>query len=265
VSAREPAFRFVVAAYAAEPWIRRCLRSIQRQTVRSFRCMVVDDQSPDGTFEAARDAVAGDERFVVERAARKAYALGNRVRIVREIATDRDDVLVVVDGDDWLAHDRVLETLSRAYADPDVWMTYGSHRRWKNKLLHRIGWTKRRGIAEPYPPGVLRERSFRDHPFLASHLRTFKRFLFNAIHDGDLREADGSYYAVGGDVADTVPMLEMAGPDHIQFIEEVLYVYNGSNALSDHRVNRDAQVRVHERIRSRPRYPLLRRDAASGD
>ena len=43
------------------------LASLQEQTEESFRAFVLDDGSEDGTFEAAREAVAGDDRFVIER------------------------------------------------------------------------------------------------------------------------------------------------------------------------------------------------------
>lgn len=252
------AFRFIVAAYKAEPWIARCVRSMQRQTVKGFRCTIVDDASPDGTFEKAQAVVAGDERFTLTRNDTNRGALGNRVAMVRG-AGDPDEVCIIVDGDDWLMHDRVLERLAAVYADPDVWITYGSHQRWKNKLLHRIGWTKRRGIAEAYPEDVVRERSFRSHTFLASHLRTFKQFLYDAISDDDLRDEDGAYYKFAGDVADTIPMLEMAGPDHIRFIEEMLYVYNNSNVLSEHRVDATEQQACEARVRTGRRYDLLKR------
>ncbi len=253
-------FRFIVAAYKAEPWIERCLRSMQRQTVKRFRCTLVDDASPDDTYEKARSVVAGDERFHITRNEQNKGPLGNRVAMVRGQG-DPEDVCIIVDGDDWLMHDRVLESVGSVYADPDVWITYGSHQRWKNKLLHRIGWTKRRGIAEAYPEAIVRERDFRAHTFLASHLRTFRQFLYDAISDEDLRDEDGAYYKFAGDVADTIPMLEMAGPEHIRFIEEMLYVYNNSNVLSEHRVDAMEQQACEARVRARPKYELLRRTA----
>lgn len=256
-----PAFHVVVAAYRAERWIGRCLASIQRQTRSDFRCWVRDDQSPDATLERARAAVAGDERFRIDRAEPKAWALGNRVALVRGSGARPQDVFVVVDGDDWLAHRRVLERLAEVYADPGVWLTWGSHQRWKDRLLHRIGWTRRRGIAAPYPEDVVRRRAYREHPFLASHLRTFRRFLHDALRDEDLRDEHGSYYRVGGDVADTLPMLEMAGPEHARYLDEILYVYNGSNELSDHRVHLEAQLAVDRRVRAAPPYRPLERPA----
>ena len=249
-------FCIVTPVFRAAPWIRRCLRSIQAQTI-DFRCIVRDDQSDDGTYELARDHVAGDARFVVERSESRMYALGNMVAGIRKIAHDPEDVVVSVDGDDWLRHRHVLERLREVYASPDVWMTYGSHQRWKNKLLHRIGWKVRRGIAAPYPPDVVARRGYRGHKYLASHLRTFKRFLFDAIDDADMRDENGRYFATACDVVHMIPMLEMAGPDHVRYLDELLYVYNNSNPINEHRVARDQQLSVEAIVAGRAPYAPL--------
>lgn len=249
-------FRVVTPAFRAAPWIERCLASIQAQTV-DFRCIVRDDQSDDGTFERARARVAGDARFVVERSDERLYPLGNLVAGIRRVSQDRDDVILTVDGDDWLRHKRVLERLQEAYASPEVWLTYGSHQRWKNKFLHRVGWTVRRGIAASYPPDVVKNRTYRSHKYLASHLRTFRRFLFDAIDDADLRDEEGHYYRAAGDVAHMIPMLEMAGPEHVRYLDELLYVYNNSNPGNERRVAADMQQCVTDAIAAKPRYQAL--------
>ena len=38
-----------------------------------------------------------------------------------------EEIVLVLDGDDCLAHENVLKALNKAYADPDVWMTYGNY------------------------------------------------------------------------------------------------------------------------------------------
>lgn len=253
------AFRIVVPVYKAGPWIGRCLRTIRRQTVRDFLCIVLDDQSPDDTYERAQAEVAGDDRFLVERTPERRLALGNIVEGIRRSSTDDEDVIVTVDGDDWLAHAEVLALLDRHYADPDVWLTYGSHRRWKNKLRHRLGLKKRLGIANAYPNAITEARFFRWHEFTASHLRTFRKFLWDAVDDADLRDDAGVYYRTAWDLAVMFPMMEMAGPAHIRFIEEMIYVYNNSNPISDHRAAADDQILTACRIRQKPAYPLLER------
>lgn len=250
-------FCIVTPTFRAAPWIQRCLHSIQRQTVKDFRCVVRDDRSDDDTLARAQEAVAGDERFLVVRSETRLYPLGNILTGIRQISDDPEDVIVTVDGDDWLRHRRVLERVRDVYASPDVWLTYGSHQRWKNKLLHRLGWTVRRGIAAPYPEDVASRRAYRSHTFLASHLRTFKRFLFDAIRDEDLRDADGHYYRRAGDVAHMVPMLEMAGPEHVRYLDELLYVYNNSNPISEHRIDAETQVDTAGEIAAKPPYEPL--------
>ena len=53
------------------------------------------------------------------------------------------------------------------------------------------------------------------------------------------------------------PMVEMAGPEHHRAIENVLYVYNRHNPLSDDRVNRKDQLDTEAIIRSFEPYNRL--------
>jgi hypothetical protein len=46
---------------------------------------------------------------------------------VQHIDPHGEDVLMVVDGDDWLAYEQVLERLIGIYRREQRWMTYGSH------------------------------------------------------------------------------------------------------------------------------------------
>ena len=36
-----------------------------------------------------------------------------------------EEIVVLVDGSDWLAHEWVLERLNQYYANPDLWITHG--------------------------------------------------------------------------------------------------------------------------------------------
>jgi len=252
-----PAFRVVVPVRNAEGWISRCLRSIRRQTVRDFRCVVLDDVSTDRTLERARAAVAGDDRFVVEAAPRRRYSVENVAVGIGAIAMAPTDVIVHVDGDDWLRHRRVLSALARVYADDGVWVTYGSHQRWKGSRRDRLGLRCKRGIARPYPPEVLDEGRVRAYPWCASHLRTFRRFLWDAIRPEDLRDEDGSWFRTVGDLVTMFPALEMAGSAHAVYLHEMSYVYNTSNPLNDHRSALADQQRAERFVRQRPAYARL--------
>ncbi len=53
----------IVPIYNVEPYLRACLESVQRQTVRDLEVILVDDGSTDGSAAIAREFVAADPRF----------------------------------------------------------------------------------------------------------------------------------------------------------------------------------------------------------
>lgn len=254
-------FLIVSASYQCVSWVDRCIGSVQAQTYPHFRHVLVDDCSSDGTLEKARAKVGNDSRFVMLSNTERSFPLANIVRATREAGGDADDVIVVLDGDDWFAHDRVLEHLAKAYADPEVWLTYGSHR------LHyaprrRDRWLRRavRGKVYAYPEVVAELAHYRYYDFIASHLRSYRRFLWDALRDEDLRDSDGSYYRAAADAAIMWPLLEMATSQHWRYLDEVLYVYNNKHGLSENRPgSRREQLRIAMTVRAKPCYaPLLR-------
>ncbi len=48
----------------------------------------------------------------------------------------------------------------------------------------------------------------------ASHLRSYRKFLWDGVRDADLRDADGEYFCSAADVATMLPLLEMASAAH---------------------------------------------------
>lgn len=248
--------RVVVPVYRSERWIRRCIASIRRQTVADFRCIVVEDHSPDATWESLETAVGNDPRFEIVRNDERRFQLANRLEGIRRIATDPDDVVVLIDGDDWLLTDEAFARILREYDDPEVWCTYGSYRSRKRSWWRRLKpW--RSPSTRPYSQRVLAQRSFREVRWWAGHPMTFRRFLFDQIDDADLRDDDGGYYRAATDQALFMPMMEMAGAAHLRHIPEPLYVWNKANPMSAAEAYRELQNHSTAHMRARQRYPLL--------
>lgn len=258
-------FAVVTGAWQCERWIGRSIASVRNQSYDRIRAVVIDDASSDATYRHAVAAVAGDDRFTVIRNERRAGMLANIVRATRLAAQAPDDVVVIVDGDDWLKHERVFERLAALYADPAVWLSYGSHELYRPRLRDRLRGRRTLGQAAPIPDSVARLGLFRyqNGPWRASHLRTYRKFLWDGVRDADLRDDDGEYFSSAADVATMVPLLEMATQAHIRFVPDVLYVYNNDHALSDNRepvpVSERQQFVCALKIRALPRYaPLVR-------
>ena len=134
-------------------------------------------------------------------------------------------------------------------------------RRWRDRLRGRPN----RGQARPVPDSVARLGLYRYHtgPWCASHLCSYRKFLWDEIRDEDLRDDDGEYFCSAADVATMLPLMEMAGPEHARYLPDILYVYNNDHASSDNQ----EPVAAYERqqficalkIRAKPRYQRLLR------
>jgi len=166
-------------------------------------------------------------------------ATANLASVIRPRAPR--EIVVWLDGDDWLADDHALEHVASIYStDPDVWLTYGSY-------VHADG---RRGICAPYE-----STAYRVEPWKASHLRTFRAGLFQRIKPENLR------FDLAVDQAVMLPMLEMAGAARVKFVPRVLAIYNYANSY-EHRASAyelAAERRAARAIRALPTYPRLER------
>lgn len=256
-------FGIVCPGWNCSEWVARSLHSVQRQTYPHFKCVVVDDMSSDGTFETAQAAVAGDPRFTVLRNETRQYPLGSIVKASRLAVERPEDVLVIVDADDWLKHDGALQFLADLYADPSVWLSYGSNellnKPWRERLLGRTV----RGQAAPFPSAISQRNLYRYMlgPYLAVHLRSYRKFLWDALRDEDLRDDHGGYFRACADPATMWPMMEMATERHIRYVHEILYVYNNGHALNERGRqpwHQSEQFITAVKIRARPAYQPLR-------
>ena len=89
-----------------------------------------------------------------------------------------------------------------------------------------------------------------------SHLRTFKKFLWDKIKVESLLDSKGVMFTSACDVAILCPMLEMAG-DKVSFIDEVLYTYNRGNPLNEDKDHLEDQVRCALEIAQQNPYKEL--------
>ena len=127
-------------------------------------------------------------------------------------------------------------------------MTYGSY------MYYPFG---TEGI-EPsdYPSEVVEENTYREDDWRATHLRTFKKKLWDNINQDDFIDEDGEYYKMAYDQAMMLPMLEMAR-EYAAYTPEILHVYNRANALNVDKIKQKQQYETMLRIRKRNKYERL--------
>ena len=238
-------FKIVVPIYNAEDWIEATIQSLKKQTYKNFQCVLLDDLSTDNTVEVIKPLISGDDRFKLIVNTEKQYALGNHVNGIEILSPDDEDIIVQIDGDDWLAHKNVLQKVKEVYEKTNCLLTYGNH------IDYPTG--DPRNPLFRYPKNIVETNSFRDYRFLLSHLRTLKYKVWKLIDKQDFLDTDGKYYKTTCDLAMMFPMIEMVG-DKFEFIDEVLYVYNASNPLNDFKVNHQEQFGLEMQFRNKKRY-----------
>ncbi len=232
-------FVIFVVGYNNGAAVEKTLHSIFSQHYAHFRLIYVDDGSSDGSFSLAQDLIHSYQHVAPVTVLRNEERFGEMANLYAVIQSCQDEeIVVVLGGEDWLAHEWVLSRLNEYYADPDLWLTYGQYREFP---------TYREGACRPIKRSE--GRGFRDHPFVASHLKTFYAGLFKKIPESDF-SLQGHFLTAGADLATMIPLLEM-GVKHFQFIPETLYIANRQNPT---REEREQIVRSERFVRSLPPY-----------
>jgi len=238
-------FHFIVPGYNVSEWLEKNVRSIKKQEYENYSVTFIDDVSRDGSVKIYNKIVENDQRFKIISNKTKKYALKNISMAIENLDASLEDVIIVLDADDWLSSPYVLDYLNSFYKESGCLMTYGSYMYYPNGEL---------GV-EPssYPEEVVENNSYRNDKWRATHLRTFKKKLWDKIQQDDFIDEGGEYYKMAYDQALMLPMLEMAR-EHAAYTPEILHVYNRANVLNVDKIKQKQQYETMLRIRKRSKY-----------
>jgi glycosyltransferase involved in cell wall biosynthesis len=215
-----PRLFVVVPFWNCEDLLRRCLDSLDTQT-HPATVVLIDDASAAPARDVARAWCArGEGRVYLARDENggPAAARHDGLRWVLEHAGNERDVVVLLDGDDELAHAQALSTIAAVYAaDPRIELTLGGHRRASGKPIYR----------RRYEAWHFELHLARSAPWRGRHPRTFRvgrlRQVWPEIR---WRWPNGNWIRSSTDVLLLLPMLASLRWHELAQLEEVLYVYN---------------------------------------
>jgi len=248
VSKSSKRVKIVVPFYNAEKWLKKCIKSVKMQEYGHFECILVDDMSKDASYSVAKQEIGADSRFKLIRNKKKYFALENISRAIKMANCADEDIVLLLDGDDWLSNTKTLSTLVEYYEKEDCLMTYGSY-------VYNPGGMRGPEPSE-YSKTVISSNSFRQDVWRASHLRSFTYYLWKNLDQDDLKNSDGEYYTMAYDQAIMLPLLEMSG-ERSTYVKENLYVYNKENPLNVDKIKAEQQYRTAQEIRSKKPYSKL--------
>ena len=235
----------ITTFYNASKYIDKCIKSLIDQSFKDFKCFLIDDVSTDNSYSLVKGLIEGDDRFTLIKNDKKKYKTLNYISILNgNYDIDENDVVVELDGDDWLSGPESLSKINEIYSDENIWITNGS-------FVYSSGVM---GFSSPQ----INFNTLRSDRFTATHLRTWRVFLWRKIKDEDHKDNDGNYLKINADLGYMLPMLEMAGSEHYKFIPETLLVYNEQNPLNDHKINMSLVNTCAFEIRFRSPYKRLK-------
>lgn len=228
----------------------KCLDSVYRQRYDKdlVRHVFIDDNSKDDTDSVIRSWLACHQDHNVQYI-RTDVRRGGTANTLHGIElAEEGDVVVELNGDDWLADRGVLHFLNKVYADDSVWMTY-------NTLRYLNGlpalW------AREIPREIVQNNSIRDcEEWFTSALHSFRKTLFNHIEKESFIDPETEeFWESSDDQALYLSMLELSG-FHSRHLSRVTYVYNFREDSHCFGGNRESEYRAMRIRRSKKYQPL---------
>ncbi len=236
----------IVPSYNNHAWYTKNLDSIFKQEYSNYRVIYIDDCSSDHTADLVESYIKEKQqewRVTLIKNELHMGALYNHYTAA--VSCANNEIIVQLDGDDWFAHSKVLQTINEAYQNEKVWLTYGQYETFPDK---------KKGIGAFIHPEIIEKNNFREYVWVTTALRTFYAGLFKQIKLEDLLH-NGLFMQTACDVAFMFPMIEMCG-GNFKFIQDVVYIYN-QTVCNDFKVNRESQLLFDKIIRTKKRYSAL--------
>lgn len=207
-------FCFVAPMFNASATLGRMLHSICGQSYTDWKLILIDDVSaPD--HKRACEKLMYDHfsklpdgfDFEVIWNKEKRWEVANVLEGLKRC--DDDDIVCRIDADDWLTDLDALAMIDHAYT------VTGCEALW---TAHRWAFSDR-NISGPMPP----EADPYKHPWVSSHLKTFRKRLLNGVKDENFRGDDGEYIRRAGDQCLYLPALH--NTQKRVFLPRVTYHY----------------------------------------
>lgn len=118
---KQPLVSVIVPIYKVEPYLRRCLDSIVKQTYTNLEIILVDDGSPDGCPQICDEYAAKDKRIVV------IHKENGGLSDARNAGLDicKGEYISFIDSDDWVAN-IYIEAMLKATITNNAEMVVGN-------------------------------------------------------------------------------------------------------------------------------------------
>lgn len=235
-------FVILITAHNNALYCEKSLNSALSQNYDHFRIVYIDQESTDGSWEKICHIVASSPHAEKVTLIQSEKLVGSLSNLYDAIHSCQDqEILVILNGNDFLSHEHVLCKLNKIYSKPSIWMTYGN-------FLDYPSYKQMPIRCKQIPKNIVFNNSFRSHDIQDMHLKTFYAGLFKQVRKEDLLYK-GRFLSMEDTPAYTIPLLEMAGK-HASFINDVLYLHTKSQPISSELINHIKKLPKYSRLKT---------------
>ncbi len=203
-------FVFVAPMYNASQYLGQMLHSICGQSYDNWKLILIDDVSSKEEQIQSNKIIFGFQELLGrmnkdqskiqihwngdDPKRGKQWEVSNVLFGISQC--ENSDIVCRIDADDWLTDLDTLMMLNSAYEQTNADAIWTAHR-----------WAySDKNISGPLPEGADPYK----HPWVSSHLKTFRKCLLNDVNDMNFRGEDGEYIRRAGDQAIYLPVLHNA-------------------------------------------------------
>jgi glycosyltransferase involved in cell wall biosynthesis len=243
----------IIPSYNNSKNYQKNLNSIFLQDYQNYRVLYFDDASTDDTYNLVLKYL--DNFPLAKQKTTVFHSIKNSKQSCHKFIASRlchdEEIMVFVDGDDWLKHPNVFKILNSAYQSPSKpWVTYGNYEIYEGYRKPIVYSTQCKAVSK----NVVMNNSYRYGRFYTSHLRTCYAWLYKQIPISYLTDFNGKFLPYSTDLAEMRALIELAGLRNT-FIKQILYVYNTSNSklyssYSIRRKDNPESIRINSYIRN---------------
>jgi len=212
-------FVILICSYNNESFFWDNINSALNQKYLNYRIIFINDRSTDKTsffLKILKKKYDSKKKILIINNKTRKGSLKNKFEVINKYCK-KNEIIVVLDGDDKLSNNRVLSYLNYIYNKFNIWMTFGSY-------IHFSG---KKSYQKPYQKKIIYDNSFRKN-FHPSHLRSFYTWLFKKVPKSYFLKNPATFFMTCEDKASMFPLIELSGNRHL-FIKEKLYLYNDKN------------------------------------
>lgn len=223
--------KVVISSYNHSKYLQKCLNSILEQTFRHYELFIVDDMSDDNSISIIKEYCNKYNWKYISNISRMG-ALYNRVLAINNLNCNDEDIILIIDGDDWLFDKDVFNYINELYLNNDILLTFGGLKPFYNTKNYPENIRTNNKIMKneinkfnDKKDKIINENLYRKIPYIFTQLQTFKFKLFKKIKKENFLDKSNNWYKTCTDYAYMYPLLELS-KGNFKIINRYVYIYN---------------------------------------